>query len=542
MTSVLSLGLLIALPLVLTKLTKDFIDRRNSPLAELRGPPRKTLFSGRRRDPFSSDNIQVRTAKWAEEYGSVYKTTTALGWTIVVLCDPKAIAHFHAKDGTTYARLPFLNTLTEAMMGPNMLSADKEQHQRLRRSVAPAFSNAALRGLTSVFYDSVYKVKANWDALLQSSNDSDGVILDVQDWFDSVGIAGFGHDFRSLDGEQSPVLEVFTLFSNILESATFILFVLTGFYFPQVVKAPVKPARLLKKLKEATSDIAKQLLENSNKEEGASDTTMDRSIIGVLLRAQSGKAKLSHDELLGQGSFLFAGYETTSSKCMVQYMYPVALISTYAVVLSWALVELARHADIQKRLREESHQDSGSEPSWDQLMSSFPYLDAVVHETLRLHPPAEEMMRVADEDDTIPPSQPLKLASGKTVDSVFIPKGTVLNSPFLYINCCEAFWGPDPEQFVPERWLTDNPYPPKELVGHRQLYTFSDGPRMCLGKGFALAELKVALLVLVRNFTFELPDGPDTEIQVHRLSILPRPKVAGEVGCSLPMKIKPVAN
>ncbi len=61
----------------------------------------------------------------------------------------------------------------------------------------------------------------------------------------------------------------------------------------------------------------------------------------------------------------------------------------------WALVELARNPENQDKLREELRREfSTSDPTWDQLTSGLPYLDAVVHETLRFHPPVEELIRV----------------------------------------------------------------------------------------------------------------------------------------------------
>ena len=48
------------------------------------------------------------------------------------------------------------------------------------------------------------------------------------------------------------------------------------------------------------------------------------------------------------------------------------------------------------------------------------------------------------------------------------------------------------------------------------------------------------LAVLVRNFVFELRDGIDSKIEVDVGSdILPRPKIAGEVGCKVPLHVKP---
>lgn len=138
-------------------------------------------------------------------------------------------------------------------------------------------------------------------------------------------------------------------------------------------------------------------------------------------------------------------------------------------------------------------------------------------------------------------------------------KGTAVAAPISALNRSAALWGPTSKDFEPERWLEGAPeVPALAIQGHRHLLTFSDGPRICLGRGFALAEFKVrvvycsffvgaradevrqaALSVLIRNYTFELPDGPKTKIERHR-SILPRPKVAGQDGPKVPMRVRRV--
>jgi cytochrome P450 len=78
------------------------------------------------------------------------------------------------------------------------------------------------------------------------------------------------------------------------------------------------------------------------------------------------------------------------------------------------------------------------------------------------------------------------------VDSLAIAKGTIITIPIMAVNRSEAFWGPDAKEFKPERWLAEGGLDgAKEMPGYRHLLTFSDGPRICLGKGFALAEFKV---------------------------------------------------
>ena len=63
------------------------------------------------------------------------------------------------------------------------------------------------------------------------------------------------------------------------------------------------------------------------------------------------------------------------------------------------------------------------------------------------------------------------------------------------MNRAEAFWGANAKDFEPERWLERGDYSKaKEIQGHRHILTFSDGPRTCLGKSFALTEFKVRLI------------------------------------------------
>ncbi|KAK0437709.1 cytochrome P450 [Desarmillaria tabescens] len=140
-------------------------------------------------------------------------------------------------------------------------------------------------------------------------------------------------------------------------------------------------------------------------------------------------------------------------------------------------------------------QFGNTDPTWEQLNSSLPYLDAVVHETLQLHPPVSEAIRVAMEDDVLPLATPVVTKSGETVNSLFVAKGTVLTIPIQTLNISEVFWGTDAKQFRPERWLEDFTLRAKEIQGHRHLLTFIDGPKTCLGKMFALTEFKVSKIL-----------------------------------------------
>jgi cytochrome P450 len=81
--------------------------------------------------------------------------------------------------------------------------------------------------------------------------------------------------------------------------------------------------------------------------------------------------------------------------------------------------------------------------------------------------------------------------------------------PILALNTLDTYWGEDSTVFKPERWseiesgTKEAPGRIGELKGYRHLMTFLDGPRTCLGKGFALAEFKVCQPVSHLIFYFD---------------------------------------
>ncbi|KAJ2921086.1 hypothetical protein H1R20_g16010, partial [Candolleomyces eurysporus] len=418
----------------------------------------------------------------------------------------------------------------ENLFGNGILVAEEEDHRRQRKALTPAFSIAAIRGYLSVFYDSAYKMKSAWETLLDSGEPT----IEVQSWMnhaslDDIGIAGFGYDFGALDGKNPDVVKIFHAFERPETSGwvSRILFLL-GPVLPVLQRLPAKHNRMMRGIKTSMAVVADRLLMQGG-ERGKAAESRDKSIMGLLIKAETASEGLtmSNEEVLAQNTLLFAGYETTS------------------ISLTWALIELCKDQDKQQILRKEL-QAVGGDPTWDQLNSAtqLPYLNAVVQETLRLHPPLAGISRVASTDDVIPLSDPITTVDGVVTSQITIAKGTVVNCPVAYLNQAEEVWGPDAKEFKPERWLGDSdsgedglPENARMIQGYHHLFTFSDGPRLCLGRNFAVANFKATLSVLIRNFAFELPDGVDTKIARHR-GILPRPKLEGEEGPNVRLVVK----
>ncbi|KAI6037481.1 cytochrome P450 [Pisolithus marmoratus] len=501
--------------------------RKKFRTTKLRGPKSSSLLFGVGKELSRSPDTGAMFEAWSKEYGVAYAIPMICGQKRIILCDPKAIAYLFPKDTWSYVGIPGHKASQARTIGKGLIWAEEESHRRQRRSIGPSFNSTAVRKSIPAIHKTVDKVKVAWEASIDV-NQGRSVVLDVQKWMnfvslDSFGIAGFSYDFGSLDGKPNAMISVLDTLGapssqNVWDNSVFLL----ALVFPIVLNVPTSRGKILAKLRARLSEICDVIIDEAVKEkERASDDKT--STINLLLKAEGegSSQRITREEVLAQMRILFiASYETTS------------------ITMTWALLELARHPDIQTKLREELL-SFGGEPSYDQLTTGFPYLDAVVQETLRIHPAAPDFIRQADEDDVIPLSEPVQTASGEVVDSIAIERGTVIGISISCVNCSEAIWGPDAKIFRPERWLEADGVTRKaqEVKGYRHLLTFGDGPRSCIGKLFAIAEIKMLLAVLVKNFVLEMRDGPDTKVEMV-MGIILRPKIAGEDVIKVPLRIR----
>ena len=146
------------------------------------------------------------------------------------------------------------------------------------------------------------------------------------------------------------------------------------------------------------------------------------------------------------------------------------------------MYELSVNAVLQNELREEL--STTCDPTFDDLRTGYPLLDAVLKEVLRTHPPILENHHQVSEDPRwrfltlmfpqaaetigVPLSEPL---DGATDAQLIIPKGPILGIPLNVIQRDPSVWGSDAELFRPHRWLDRN----KLEMRRCDLFAFSHG-------------------------------------------------------------------
>lgn len=160
----------------------------------------------------------------------------------------------------------------------------------------------------------------------------------------------------------------------------------------------------------------------------------------------------------------------------------VAGNDTTASALAWALYEILQRPEIIERIRAEG-------TSQDVLAlrptSGASYLDATVKEALRFHPIFTFVLRRLTE--------PMQLAGYD------LPSGTLIG-PCIYLTHRRPDLWPEPERFLPERFMGKQPSP-------YQFFPFGGGIRYCIGASFAPYEMKIILAHILSRCDLSVTPG-----------------------------------
>ncbi|TKW11612.1 hypothetical protein SEVIR_6G243400v4 [Setaria viridis] len=183
---------------------------------------------------------------------------------------------------------------------------------------------------------------------------------------------------------------------------------------------------------------------------------------------------------------------------------------TVAVLMEWVLARLVLHQDVQRRVHEELDRVVGPGKAVTEAdTASLVYLQAVIKEVLRLHPPGPLLSwaRLATSD--------------VHVGGYLVPAGTTAMVNMWAITHDPAVWS-DPTEFKPERFLAGSSDHADEfpiMGSDLRLAPFGSGRRSCPGKSLAMATVVSWLATLLHELEWLPPsDGGVDLSEVLRLS------------------------
>ncbi|KXG49221.1 Cytochrome P450 [Penicillium griseofulvum] len=173
----------------------------------------------------------------------------------------------------------------------------------------------------------------------------------------------------------------------------------------------------------------------------------------------------------------------------------VAGSDTTGISLSAAIYYLYQNPDKLAKLREEidtmTSEGRISNPVTYHQAKDMPYLNAVIKETLRMHPAV----------GTILPRIVPK--GGMTLEGYYFREGTHVGTNAWPLHYSEDVYGPDADQYRPERWLED-----KSDFEYRDsmMFAFGGGLRTCIGRNIVLLEMTKFLPQIVRRIDFKFEE------------------------------------
>jgi len=150
------------------------------------------------------------------------------------------------------------------------------------------------------------------------------------------------------------------------------------------------------------------------------------------------------------------------------------------------------HPGVLARLREEILTQVGPSrrPTFEDV-KDMKYLRAVINETLRLFPPVPFNIRCTTDAVILP-------SSDSKQKPIYLPAGTPTIYSVLVMHRRKDLWGPDADEFDPDRFLDERVQ--KYLLPNPFIFLpFNAGPRICLGQQFAYNEMSFFLIKLLQT-------------------------------------------
>ena len=331
------------------------------------------------------------------------------------------------------------------LIGPNLFDLPYEEWLPRRRTLQPVFTRQSVRQFGGHMVQAAETVCTMW---------GDGSTVDLDAQCRTVTLRALGHSVLGLDLDERA--------DGIAEPLRVVMS-----YAVRRAISPLRvprwvPTRARRRAHAAAAtirELADEILQACR-----ADPSRDAPLVHALIAArdpETGQA-LSDNEIRDEMLiFLFAGQDTT------------------ATTLTYALWALGRHPDLQERVAAEVAGLGDRELTPDDV-GRLGYTVQVLHEALRLCPPAPTGSRMATRD--------------VEVDGFRVEAGTMLALGRMAVQRDPSLWE-DPLRFDPDRFSAQN----SEGRDRWQYVPFGGGPRSCIGDHFAMLEATLALATIVRR-------------------------------------------
>ena len=352
---------------------------------------------------------------------------------------------------------PGLNLFARPILGNGLLTAEKADHRRTRRLLAPAFAARRVASYGAMMVACAERAAARWRA---------GQHIDLADEMMRLTLASVGRTLFDADIEG----DAQAIGRSITHSMQYML---DNLALPLPADWPLPRNRRMKRAVAELDEIVYRIIEERRRRPG------DRGdVMSMLLTARDddGSGLVDLDVRDNIMTLMLAGHDTVAN------------------TLAWTWYLLMTHPQVYDRVQAEVDAVCGDRAPTSDDLAKMPLGLMVIEESMRLYPPAYAIGRQAE--------RPIRLGEAA------VGAGDVVIIAVHEIHVRPDYW-PEPLAFRPERFTEAE----KKARPRQRYLPFGAGPRICIGNHFALVEAQLMLATLAQRWRFRiaqpLPIAPE---------------------------------
>ncbi|KAF5740757.1 cytochrome P450 734A1-like protein [Tripterygium wilfordii] len=396
--------------------------------------------------------------RWSSMYGKTYLYWIGM-MPRLVISDPAILKEVLMNTGSSspFQKKP-LDPLVNQLMGDGLPELKGEKWAIHRRITNLALNMEQVKGWVPTIVDGTMKMLNSWEERRAGRKELE---LDVHKELHNLSAEIISRTIFGSSMEEGK--HIFMLQERQINLA---ILAQRSLYFPGLRFLPTKNNRegwrLEKEVREAIRKLIEQNYKIGDKWRNLLDlmTSSYKNNDGI-------EEKLDVEEVIDEcKTFYFAGKETSAN------------------TMTWALILLAFHQEWQIKAREEVTRVCGDKKLPAAVdISQLKIVNMILNETLRVY--------------TLGPFIVRKTCKDTKLGGLDIPAGMLLAFPILAAHFDTEIWGEDAEKFNPMRFNV----PQKHLSS---FFPWGLGPRICVGQSLAMVEMKIALAMIVRQYSFTL--------------------------------------
>ncbi|XP_055948627.1 cytochrome P450 4V2-like [Argiope bruennichi] len=372
----------------------------------------------------------------------------------------------------------------EPFFGEGLLTSGGEKWKARRKLLTPCFHSDIMKDFQLIFNKNCQKLAD----FFQGETEKDFTIIDYPVKLSSLDMMCetiFGVSVNAFENEDSQYAK-----AGVRMGDTFMSRIYNFWMWPEFIFRLTKSGKdfhyHLKVIQDFTISVIKKKKARYLQNQEEFEKKKRKALMDMLLERHFKFQDMNEDDIREEvDTFIMEGHDTI------------------AISMIWTLYLIGLYPEVQAKLHEELDRAFGSDRdsaiTIDDL-NNLNYMECVIKESNRIY--------------TIVPIFGRQIYEDTDICGYTVPKGSSCMVLNYYLHRDEAIF-PDPEKFDPDRFLPEN----AANIPEYGFLPFSAGPRNCIGKVFAMQEMKTILSYILRRFVLQSLDGREKVLPVFHVTL-----------------------